>query len=67
MQVLSGVSKASHPLLFSALKTSGGRLGVVLDVKIAIEKQRTVEVQHQVHTEFVILIVIIDVYIDIDL
>eukprot|EP00967_Tisochrysis_lutea_P026496 scaffold30577_cov29-Tisochrysis_lutea.AAC.1 len=38
-RVLDNVTANSHPLLFRALKTSVGRLGIVLHVKLAIMRQ----------------------------
>mmetsp|Transcript_691 Transcript_691/g.2394 ORF Transcript_691/g.2394 Transcript_691/m.2394 type:complete len:873 (+) Transcript_691:72-2690(+) len=46
-ELVRGITAATQPLLFKALKTSGGRLGVVIDVKLAIERQRSVELRHE--------------------
>lgn len=48
--VVRNVTRASRPLLFKALKTSAGRLGILLEVKLAIERQRTVELSFQTRT-----------------
>jgi len=45
--VIRNITETSRPLLFKALKTSGGRLGILLEVKLAIERQRTVELSYQ--------------------
>ncbi|EOD34510.1 hypothetical protein EMIHUDRAFT_122768, partial [Emiliania huxleyi CCMP1516] len=45
-EVIEGVSEATRPLLWRALKTSGGRLGVLLDVTVRIVKHRMIKVSY---------------------
>jgi hypothetical protein len=40
--IITGVTLKTRPALLHALKTSAGRVGIILDVKLAIVKQRKV-------------------------